>query len=224
MHDHPPVSTSHAAGYAPRDRLIPPVLLGFVVLYMIACSAMALMQGNNEFMLYAVIMVIFIVGILALHMRIRFSRTVLWLLAIWGLLHMAGGTLSIPPEYTDAWRAASDPGDRPSQAVLYSLRIHPDLPRYDQIVHVFGFFTAALACFQGLLVLLGAPRALATAFAAALMSIGLGAINEVIEFIAVLSMPETNVGGYTNTAWDLVSNTIGAVAGAIICLMTRPRN
>ena len=36
-------------------------------------------------------------------------------------------------------------------------------------------------------------------FIAACAGIGLGATNEVIEFIAVLSMPETNVGGYERT-------------------------
>jgi len=40
--------------------------------------------------------------------------------------------------------------------------------------------------------------------------LGLGALNEVIEFMAVLLVPATNVGGYVNTGWDLVSNTAGA--------------
>ena len=44
------------------------------------------------------------------------------------------------------------------------------------------------------------------------MGMGLGALNEVVEFVAVLTMPETNVGGYTNTGWDLVSNLAGATA------------
>ena len=43
---------------------------------------------------------------------------------------------------------------------------------------------------------------------------GLGATNEVVEFAATLLMPETNVGGYMNTGWDLVSNLIGATTAA----------
>jgi hypothetical protein len=45
---------------------------------------------------------------------------------------------------------------------------------------------------------------------------GLGALNEVIEFAVTLSVPETNVGGYINTGWDLVANSVGAVGAATI--------
>lgn len=193
-------------------------LVIFVILYMLVFSALTLRQGNTEFLMYAVVMVVFIVTILMLHRAIRFSPLALWLLAFWGLLHMAGGTVPIDPALTDAYRAAADESSRPTSAVLYSMRLHPDFPKYDQFVHTFGFFSATIACYQALRSLINAPRALATAAAAALMGIGLGAINEVIEFIAVLSMPETNVGGYMNTAWDLVCNTIGATTAAIVCL------
>ena len=44
----------------------------------------------------------------------------------------------------------------------------------------------------------------------------LGAGNEVVEFIATLVMPDTNVGGYENTGWDLVSNLIGTVIAAFL--------
>jgi len=36
----------------------------------------------------------------------------------------------------------------------------------------------------------------------------------VVEFAATLAMPETNVGGYVNTGWDLVSNMTGATLAA----------
>ncbi|MFG0315017.1 MAG: DUF2238 domain-containing protein [Phycisphaerales bacterium] len=204
-----------------RKNPISKPLIAFVTLYMIVCSALALRQGNTEFLMYAVVMVIFIAIVIILHRAIRFTPLALWLLAIWGLLHMCGGTVPVDPALTDAYRAANTEAEQPTSAVLYSLRLHPDLPKYDQIVHAFGFFSATIACFQALLALLSAPRSAPTAVAAALMGIGLGAINEVIEFIAVLSMPETNVGGYTNTAWDLVANTIGATCAAILCLTTR---
>jgi len=45
---------------------------------------------------------------------------------------------------------------------------------------------------------------------------GLGAMNELIEFAATLLVPETNVGGYVNTGWDLVSNFVGATAAAAV--------
>ena len=43
---------------------------------------------------------------------------------------------------------------------------------------------------------------------------GFGAANEVVEFIATRILPETNVGGYENTGWDLVFDLIGAVIAA----------
>lgn len=45
---------------------------------------------------------------------------------------------------------------------------------------------------------------------------GFGAANEIVEFIAVLTIPNTNVGGYENTGWDLVSNFAGSVIAATI--------
>jgi hypothetical protein len=43
---------------------------------------------------------------------------------------------------------------------------------------------------------------------------GFGALNEVVEFAATLLVPETNVGGYVDTRWDLVANLVGAVIAA----------
>ena len=196
-------------------------LVVFVTLYMLACSALALRQGNTEFLMYAVVMLVFITLVLFLHLRVRFSPLALWLLAIWGCLHMLGGTLPINPQLTDAFRAATTDDSKPTAAVLYSLRYFPNLPRYDQLIHTFGFFSATVASYEAARVLLSARKSIPLVIIAALMGIGLGAINEVIEFIAVLSMPHTNVGGYYNTAWDLVSNTIGATLAAFFLLFRR---
>jgi hypothetical protein len=38
-------------------------------------------------------------------------------------------------------------------------------------------------------------------------SMGFGGLNEVIEFF--LTLPETNIGGYINTGWELVSTHVG---------------
>ena len=64
---------------------------------------------------------------------------------------------------------------------------------------------------------LGIPSILGYLLAGALVGPGgFGAINEVIEFVATLALPETNVGGYINTGWDLVANLVGATAAALI--------
>ncbi len=51
---------------------------------------------------------------------------------------------------------------------------------------------------------------------------GLGVLNELIEFSAVLVFPDTNVGGYFNTALDLVFNTLGALAAAVLASIMTP--
>jgi len=48
-------------------------------------------------------------------------------------------------------------------------------------------------------------------------------VNEIIEFAAVLMFPQTNVGGYVNTALDLVFNAGGAItAMVIVAIVARP--
>jgi len=152
--------------------------------------------------------------VLALDARVHLSRLVLWCLAVWGLVHMAGGTVPIPASVQD--------GDK---AVLYAMRVVDWLPRYDQAVHAFGFFSATLLCGEALCAAImkqadggGSSHRLSFGLAAgaALMGMGLGAFNEVIEFVMTLVLPETGVGGYTNTGWDLVSNMVGATAGGLV--------
>jgi hypothetical protein len=45
--------------------------------------------------------------------------------------------------------------------------------------------------------------------------VGFGAINEMVEFLATRVVPDTNVGGFENTGWDLVANTVGAALAAL---------
>ncbi|HZW10312.1 MAG TPA: hypothetical protein VFF69_10455 [Phycisphaerales bacterium] len=185
----------------------------FVAAYLLGFGGLAVMQGNREFIFYLVVMFVLIGMVYAVHLRVGFSLAVLWLLAVWGLLHLAGGTVHVPTGLAD--------GENP-RPVLYALRPWARLPRYDQVTHAFGFFTATLASAEALLAATRPARvAIGFASAAALMGIGFGALNEVIEFIAVRTLPETNVGGYDNTGWDLVSNSVGAALGGLVVLAKR---
>jgi hypothetical protein len=61
-------------------------------------------------------------------------------------------------------------------------------------------------------------------FLAIAAGLGFGALNEVVEFFVTLMVPESNVGGYVNTGWDLVANLIGAtVTGLLLFSFDRPR-
>ena len=40
-------------------------------------------------------------------------------------------------------------------------------------------------------------------------ALGLGALNEMVEFIATLAQHSAHAGGYWNTGWDLIANFTG---------------
>lgn len=204
------MSDAHPPATAPAW---PAGVVIFTGLYLLASVWGAILTGNREFVFYLVVMLLLILGVGAVHRRVGFSRGVLWALSLWGLAHMAGGLLPVP----SAW--AIDGG----QAVLYSLWIIPDRLKFDQVVHAYGFGTTTLVCWQGLQFILraqtGRPRVHPTAGMLTLCAasgMGFGACNEVVEFVAKLLIPNTNVGGYENTGWDLVSNLVGAIAGSAI--------
>ena len=135
---------------------------------------------------------------------------------MWGLAHMAGGHTPLPA----GWPYNGD------QAVLYSWWLIPQRLKYDQIVHAYGFGITTWLCWHILRNALRQPDGgavrptfgMLTLCAAAGM--GFGALNEVLEFIAVLTIPNTNVGGYENTAWDMVSNLVGSTIAAVVIRVT----
>jgi hypothetical protein len=126
---------------------------------------------------------------------------------------VAGGLVPAPAE----WPAAVA-----EQAVMYNVWIVPERIKYDHVVHAWGFGITNWVCWQALRAALArrgaetlpTPGLLVLCAAAGM---GFGALNEVIEFAATLLVPETNVGGYLNTGWDLVSNLIG-VTTAVLCI------
>jgi hypothetical protein len=189
-----------------------PALILFSALYMLIAILAAIGQGNIEFVFYIVVMVVLITSLVLVHRQVHFTDGVLWGMSCWGMLHMAGGLVYVPESLTQ----------NGSQPVLYSWWIIRDWLKYDQIVHAYGFGITTWVCWQimrsnikkqtgenpeptfGLCVL------------CATAGMGFGALNEVVEFIATLTIPETNVGDYNNTGWDLVYNLIGCGVVAFI--------
>ncbi|MDX1681814.1 MAG: hypothetical protein R3336_01725 [Phycisphaeraceae bacterium] len=182
-------------------------------LYMLIATPWAWVTGNGEFLFYVLVMLLLIVAVVAFHLKVRLSTGALACLSAWGLSHMAGGLMPVP----ESWPINGE------THVLYSLWLVEGHLKYDHVVHAFGFGVTTWICWQGLASsIAGGPDRRAvfptlgrlTLCAAA--GLGFGAMNEIVEFIATLTMPETNVGGYINTGWDLVANTVGAVIAAVI--------
>lgn len=182
-------------------------IVAFTAAYMLAAVVGAVQSGNDEFVYYLVVMGVLIGVVLAVHARVGFRPAVLAGLSSWGAAHMAGGLLPVQ-------------GD-----VLYNLwLLPPDLLKYDQLVHAYGFGLTTWVCWEAIRPALADPRPrVGPLVLCAAGGAGFGALNEVIEFIAVLTLPETNVGGYMNTGWDLVYNLAGCVIAAVLIrLLARP--
>jgi uncharacterized membrane protein YjdF len=195
--------------FAPRTRWV----LMFVLAYVTIAIGVAIYSSNSEFVFYSLAVLVIIALIGFMDRRGTFSQLALWGLALWGLLHLAGGQMPIPYEVTEVGKSQ----------VLYNLRLTPWLPKYDQFVHAYGFGLSVIAAHEAMSAHFNRVLKVGWAMGSALflIGLGLGAVNEIIEFTAVLIVPETNVGGYVNTGWDLVSNGVGALA-AVLFLKTRP--
>lgn len=183
----------------------------FTLLYLLVAIAASLGLGNQEFVFYIVVMFVLMLVIWLVHRSISLSKSLLWALSFWGLAHMAGGLVLLPA----AWPIDGD------IRVLYSLWLIPDRLKYDQLVHAYGFGVATWVCWHGIRAAIrhrggNAIPTIGLMVLAALSGMGLGALNELIEFAATLLVPETNVGGYLNTGWDLVANFVGAASAATV--------
>lgn len=183
-----------------------PWVTAFTALYVLGFIAMALYRKNTEFLFYGAVMLVLIGLVMWADARARFSAAVVWMLSVWGLLHMAGGVLRL-----------EQGGDT---VALYSYwLIQPEVLKYDKLVHCYGFFVATLAVWEALRRFLREElrTGLALFVIVASAGMGLGAFNEVVEYTATVISPDTNVGTYENNAQDLVANMIGA--GLAACLV-----
>ena len=96
--------------------------------------------------------------------------------------------------------------------------------RYDNVVHFCGFGVAGIATWEALAprLMRRDPPALAAGIVVWLFGMGIGALNEVVEFAIALNVEDSNVGGYLNTGRDLVANMLGAaVAGMVVARPVR---
>ena len=172
-----------------------PFIAAFTVAYVVGFGIFSLARGIAAFWVYTAVITVLMSIVAVVDRRICLGPRLLTALSVWGLAHMAGGL--IPVETADGH-------------VLYNVVLIPHLLRYDQLVHAFGFGTAAAVCRRVLEI--RAPGMLPGTLTVCvwLMGMGLGAFNEVAEFATTLVQPQSNVGGYRNTAFDLVFNMLGS--------------
>lgn len=165
---------------------------------------LTLFYRNYEFLLYAVTVAALVVLIFATDRHFGFDRTALWLFNAWLVMHSLGGL-------------ASYGGVRFYDLLLIDIVGAPyHVLKYDQFVHFYCYVVIAMLM-SSVVRKIARPRASAitVGVVTVLAASSLGAINEIIEFIAVVVTGTQGVGGYTNTAIDLVANLLGAVTGTL---------
>lgn len=191
-------------------------LLIFNLVYIIGFAVYYFFNQNYEFALYTGVLVILLVLVSLFQRRVSFPTSILWMLSIWGLLHMLGGGLRLP-----------------SGVVLYRwipfeiYNAHDALGefvilKFDQILHFYIYFVMSFVLAHLLRFITQTEiKPLYFYFFVIIGSMGVSVINELIEFGAVVVSPSTGVGGYVNTLLDLTFNTLGAISGAVVHRLMR---
>ncbi len=184
---------------------------------------MAFRGQDYEFVLYGLVVVLIGLWVVLKQRSVGLPLRDLWGLAIWGLLHMAGGNVMVGG--TKLYDTTLIPLVGPPYGVL----------GYDHVVHFFGFGVATCVCFDLLRRYLaehgddsverlgggyedgkqGRTLNATLCVLVALMGLGVGTVNELLEFVVVVTLPETGVGGYENTLLDMVFNLLGAIAAIL---------
>jgi hypothetical protein len=182
------------------------LLLLFNLAYIIGFTIYYISIKNFEFLVYIAVLVVLFLLVAGTLRKTRFSPLLLWGLSLWGLLHMMGG------------------GVRIDGVVLYGLTLIPIwetadfvILRFDQFVHAYLYFLMVFVIYH-LIKNHVKPSLNSWVFYILILaaSVGIGGGNEIVEFSTVLFFENTGVGGYFNTAWDLVFNTLGALIGVLI--------
>lgn len=188
-------------------------LVAFNALYILGFATYYISIRNFEFVWYIMVMVGFFALIASTINRSKFTPMILWALSAWGFLHMAGGGVRI--------------GDH----VLYAQHLIPlfgsgeaFVLKYDQLIHFYGFGVATFVVYHLLRPYLVPKVSRGVIYPVIVAAgMGLGALNEIVEFAAVVASPSTGVGGYFNTGIDLVFNMMGAIVAATIIHFLRKR-
>jgi len=177
------------------------IILIFTIAYLLFFTILSLVNSNYEFLYYTVIMSILIGMIVFYYQKIRLTPHILIGLTILGALHVFGGNIHL-------WNIR-----------LYDLYLIPNIFRYDNLVHSFGLFVVTFVVYNILHPHLDKKiKHHLFIFALLLVTIamGLGAVNEIFEFGAVILFDASQqVGDYFNNAIDLIFNLLGAIIASI---------
>lgn len=171
-------------------------------------SVIFYLQENTEFFVYLGVYIFFFIWILLSTRRRHYSNGLLWGLSLWALLHMCGGGVYLG-------------GTKMYEIMLLPISETYSILKYDQFVHAFGFGVATVLMYDLIRPLLKTPLRdmKVLAFVVIMAGCGIGALNEMIEFFAYVTVEDNGVGSYVNNAIDLVANFIGASIAMVFLVL-----
>jgi len=184
------------------------LLLFINIIFLIIFSSIFVYRKNLEFLIYVGVIILFLIIILLTKKKVNYPLVVLWGLSFWAFLHMIGGGIYLN-------------GKKIYQLMLLPIVGEPyNILKYDQFVHFFGFGVATLLMFYLIKPYLIKDNIgkVALSIVIIMAGLGVGAFNEIVEFVTTVIVPETGVGGYENTSLDLISNLFGAIVAMIYIL------
>jgi len=177
------------------------VLLGTNILIVVGFSWYYLQALNYEFLAYAGTIAVVTAVLFGTLKWTRFSTGIILGVTIWGLLHMLGGSVQT------------------ADGVLYAYRVYPFFDgggdffilKMDQVIHMFLYGVVGLMFYHLLREIVGIKtHTILVAGVAIFAAAGFSILNEIVEFLAAVNLPETGVGGYENTILDMIFNLTGA--------------
>lgn len=176
------------------------VLLIINICLVIGFGYSFLLLKNYEFVIYVGVIILFLILVSITFFKVAYSTVTLTGLTIWSLMHMAGGGLFFN-------------NIRLYDIILIPLSQTYPILRYDQVVHVFGFGVATIAMFELIRPHLkeNLQHFVALSIVIIMAGLGVGAFNEIVEALVAATLPQSGVGGYVNTALDLMSDLIGSI-------------
>lgn len=180
------------------------LLLALTAVAVGALLALGAATGRPNWPVYLAVVLVGAAAVVALHLRFQLSLATRIGLAVFAVGHVAGGMVPV--------------GD----GVLYQWWLVDPVVRFDNLQHAWGFGVVGRATYECLRGRLGTATSdrLVVWWVVVLGAGAVGAANEVVEWVMTLTIPGTDVGGYDNTARDLVANLVG---GALIGLWTARR-
>lgn len=176
----------------------------FAASYAAAFAVFGLAAQERRVVAYLVVLGLCALAARAAHRVARFAPRLCWAISIAGLLHMAGGLL-------------------PGNPILYETWLIDGVVKYDQAAHFAIVAAATFAAWQlvGVWLRADVPTS-ARALLAVTTAVGLGAANEVFEFLSALRFADAYVGNLSNAGWDLVFNLAGAVSAGFYLAISSP--